>query len=161
MECEQSYLSFCTLFPLAIAGCAFYFSDKIVELMLTGIGKGRIRKVKKTLMIDTDDGILKLPTVKLPNMEWEVHTITQSGDSYVLSDGVNCMSKVDYISTIRCKLFRDILICENIYNETKDDLRGFISSPFDDMCYVFTIKPGEVIDYRSYVNEFLEQIEEN
>ena len=161
MDCEQSYFSFCSLLPFAIAGFALYFSDKIVELMITGVGKGRIRKVKKALMIDTDDGMLKLPTVKLPNMEWEVHTITQSGDSYKLNDGINKMNKVECISSIRCKLFRDILICENFYNELKQDMRGFISSPFDDLCYVFTIKPGEVIDYRRYINEFLEEIEEN
>lgn len=161
MECEQSYFTFCTLFPLAIGIFSFIKLDTLIDVAINGVGVGKLRKNKQHLTVNTPEGYVRLPTVKMPTIDWEVYFIDDETD---LKDGFHNLSLIDNLSKTICKQHRDLLLCEYLYPKDyscKEDVKMAISSPLDDYCYVFTVKGSDPIDYTSRLQTFLNEIEEN
>ena len=161
MDCqeEQSYFSFCALLPLAIGVLSFFNIDKILNLAINGVGVGKINKVKNTLSVKTSEGVIMFPNVKLPSFDWEMYFTSEKID---VEDGTHDSTIVDDISMTRCPQFRDTIICEYLYSQDvgSEDIRGIITSHLDGLCYVFTVKKGEIIDYKKFIDQFLQQIED-
>ena len=159
MECEQSYFTVCTLLPITLGLFTFFKIDMLIDIALNGVGTSRLKKIKNNVTIETTEGKMKLPTAKFPNLDWEMYFVNESTD---VKDGMNDLSNVENLKMTKCKQFRDLVVCEYIYSTdfSKGDIRGVISSPLDDLCYVFTVKQGEMIDYKKHIEAFLEQIEE-
>ena len=159
MDCEQSYFSFCTLFPLTIGILSCIHADKLVDIALNGFGVGKFRKANRKLSVQTTYGDITVPYVKLPNMDWEMCFINGDVD---VEDGFQSMEKIDKIDKTYCKRYRDLLICEYLYSTdyASGDVKAVIESVLDDYCYVFTIKQGEMIDYKTRIETFLVKIEE-
>ena len=160
MECEQSYISFCTLFPIIVGSIVFLKLDTLVDVALNGSGIGKLKKVKHNVTVDTSEGTLKIPTAKFPNMDWEMFFIDEDTD---VKDGVNDLDAIENLKTTKCKQYRDLVLCEYVYSTDlrKGDIKLVVSSPLDDLCYLSTIKEGEIIDYKKNIQEFLKEIEEN
>lgn len=152
MDCEQSY--FYEMFPLSILGLAMYNYSSLISFIINGTGKGVISISKRNIIVDTTIGQLSVPNVKLPSLDWEVHLFKSEHD---IKDGLNGLDNVKDIDTIRCNVNGSTLLCEFIYPEQLcvEEIRGYISSIFDDECFVFTVKRGEMIDYRKFANEFM------
>lgn len=161
MECEQSYFSLCTMVPVALGILGFFKIDTLFELALTGVGVGKLKKTKQQLRVETTEGNIKLPTVKMPCLEWEMYFLNEYYEE--IEDGLQKMSEIPDLNKTRCPQYRDLLICENIYaNDYRGgDLRCVIESPFDDTCYIFTIHKDVMINYTSMIETFLTSIEEN
>jgi hypothetical protein len=160
MECEQSYFSLCTMLPVALGILGFLKMDTLLDLAVTGVGVGKLKKTKQQLRVETTEGNIKLPTVKMPCLEWEVYFLNEDIET---EDGYHILSVVDGVNKTRCPQFRDLLICEHIYAKDygRGDLRCVIESPFDDVCYLFSIHRDEMINYSSMIETFLKCIEEN
>lgn len=160
MDCEQSYIGFCTFFPIIVGSIVFLKLDTLVDIALNGAGVGKLKKVKQNVTVDTSEGVLKLPTAKFPNMDWEMYFIDEDSD---IKDGINDVDAIVDLKMTRCKQFRDLVLCEYIYSTDlrKGDIKLVVSSPLDDLCYVFTVKEGEIIDYKKNIEDFLKEIEEN
>ena len=116
---------------------------------------------KRNTTIDSTIGLIHLPSVKLPSLDWDVKLFSDSKDSCI-KDGLNKLDIVSSLDTIDCKVNGRTLICEFIYPEHLgvETIRGYISSIFDDECYVFTVDRGEMIDYRSFANDFMLLLED-
>ncbi len=160
MECEQSYFTFCTLFPLAIGFFVFLKVDTLIDIALNGVGTGRLKKIKNSVTVQTTEGNMKVPTAKLPNLDWEVYLVN---DDTEVKDGMNDLDVINDANLVKCKQYRDLLMCEYLYSSDfkKGDIKVVISSPLDDLCYIFSVKEGEMIDYKKHIELFLEEIEEN
>ena len=160
MDCEQSYIGFCTLFPIIIGSIVFLKLDVLVDIAIHGVGIGKLKKVKKNITVDTSEGVLKLPTAKLPSLDWEMYFIDEDTE---VKDGINDLDAVENLKMTKCKQFRDLVLCEYIYSNDfrEGDIKVIISSPLDDLCYVFTVKEGETINYKKNIEDFLKEIEEN
>ena len=160
MDCEQSYIGFCTLFPIIVGSIVFLKLDTLVDIALNGPGIGKLKKTKQNVTVDTSEGSLKIPTAKFPNMDWEMYFIDEETD---VKDGINDLDAIEDINLTRCKQFRDLVLCEYIYSTDlrKGDIKAVISSPLDDLCFVFTVKEGEIINYKKNIEDFLKEIEEN
>ena len=158
MDCEQGYFS--VIFPLSMAGFALYNYSNIISFLLNGTGKGVINILKRNVTVDTTTGKVSIPSVKLPSMDWEVHLFNVEESN--VSDGMHSLKDVEEIDTLECKIRGRTLLCEIIYPEELgvNEIRGYISSIFDDECYVFTVKQGEMIDYRKFSNNFMLDLED-
>lgn len=161
MECEQSYFSLCATLPLVIGIVGLFKIDTIVDLLSIGVGVGKIKKTKSQLSVETTEGNIKLPNVKMPSFDWEMYYLNENYEE--LKDGQWTLSEMPDLDRTRCPQFRDLLIPEYIY--AKDykggDLRCMIESQFDDLCYLFTIHKDDMINYSSMIETFLNVIEEN
>lgn len=161
MECEQSYFSLCTMLPVALGILGFLKMDTLLDLAVTGVGVGKLKKTKQQLRVETTEGNIKLPTVKMPCLEWEMYFLNENYEE--LEDGLQKLSEMPNLDKTRCPQFRDLLICEHIYAKDygRGDLRCVIESSFDDACYLFSIHRDEMINYSSMIETFLNCIEEN
>ena len=158
MECEQSYFTFCTLFPFTLGLFGFLKLDTLIDIVINGAGVGRFRKTKKKLTIETTEGQLRIPTVKLPNLDWEMYFIDENSD---IEDGFHVVDDIEDLDKTKCKQYRDLLLCEYFYSSDycSGDLKAVLSSPLDDWCYVFTVNEGDTIDYKTRIETFLTEIE--
>ena len=161
MDYLKESFSFCSMFMVSFVGIIFYNSMNIFEFMIHGVGKGRVKISKRTAEVDTTIGNIVIPNVILPSLDWEVHLFETKGNEKI-EDGINSLNVVSRVNTIECKVKGRTLLCEYIYPEElgSETIRGYISSIFDDECYVFTVKNGEMIDYRSFANKFMLQLED-
>ena len=135
-----------------------YLVNKILETIIIGPGKTRFYKNKKNVTIDTESGEMLFPTVKLPNLDWEVHII----DNHDIEDGSHEMDKLNEKEIVKSlKTCRDRLICEYMYPEDIDsvNLKLCIVSPFDSEIYTVDLKKGEPINYKMHIENFTEILE--
>ena len=157
MDCEQSYFSVFML--VSMTGVALYNYSTILSIIINGTGKGIIRTSKRNATLETTEGVLSIPSVKLPSLDWEVHLFEKNCE---IPDGLSSLDVVKSINTTPCLVKGRTLICEYIYPEQlgAETIRGYVSSIFDNECYVFTINKGEMIDYRKFANQFMLEIED-
>jgi len=153
-------MTFCALLPVTLGIFALCKMDVLIDIALNGTGVGRIKKTKQKVTVQTSEGVLKIPTAKFPNLDWEMYFIEEVTD---VKDGINDLDNIMSLKMSKCKQFRDLVLCEYIYSTDfkRGDIKLAISSPLDDLCYVFTVKEGDVIDYKNNIEDFLKEIEEN
>lgn len=127
--------------------------------VLSDVGIVKCRKGK--LAVKTSNiGIITLPQIALPSYDWDVIFFTEKS-GFNEQDGLHDSSVIDNFRGIRPMMVRNMLICQYLYS---DDLgkgvKCVINSPFDDICYVRTLEAGEMINYRSYCDDFATKIEQ-
>ena len=162
MYCEYEFFSFCSLFPMTIISYAVYNYQDVIDFFLYGPGVGRVILKSDNMTVETTSGDLRLPTLKLPSLDWEVRFFTKYVSKDDLKDGMNDLDSVVNIEHTKCKIYRRNLVCEYIYSNefASSELRGCVVSVFDDSCYVFTVPKSGLIDYRKFCNDFMLQLED-
>ena len=162
MDYSQESFSFYPMLMFSFAGIVLYNYVSILDYMIHGVGKGKIKVSKGNATVDSTMGVVHLPNVKLPSLDWEVKLFKETDENSSVKDGLNNLDVVSSLDTIDCKVNGRTLICEFVYPEQLgvETIRGYVSSIFDDECYVFTVNRGEMIDYRSFANSFMLLLED-
>lgn len=140
-------------------GVLTYNFRTIVDLMVYGSELGHIVKCKdggfltKTIM-----GMVRIPTVKLPSLEWELRfypSLEIPDGSY---DNTDILKNHHFVPTT---VSTTSLLCEYMYPSDigPGDVKGCLISEFDDVCYVFTLDRSVPIDYNKYCTLFEHELE--
>lgn len=139
---------------LAILPMAYY----VYSSLSSDVGMVKCRKGKLT--VNTTSGLIRLPHVKLPSYDWDVHFFTDKS-VFNQQDGLHDSSVMDSFQKQSALVIRNILVCEHLYPEDiGTGVKCVINSPFDNVCYVHSLEPNRPIDYRLLCNEFATKIEE-
>lgn len=135
-------------------GVLTYNYRTIVDLMIHGTGLGYVVKCKNGgFLTKTTMGTVRIPTVKVPSLEWELRFYP----SLDISDGTYGNSDIlKNRAFVPTRVSNTTLLCEYIYPSDigPGDIKGCLISEFDDVCYVFTLDSSLPIDYNKYCNLF-------
>ena len=162
MECEtESYSLISTIYPFFVTFMLMHNIGKILNFVFNKPGVGIVKSTKNKLTVKTDRGNLCIPSVKLPNFETYVFFFDKEVD---LEDGMVDLEKVNNISNkeiIPCKQHRNILITDILRPSDlgKKTLRGCIRTEFEEKCFIFTVKEGDIIDYVLLFKNYEEELE--
>lgn len=139
---------------LAAVSLAFVNIDKITYLIFNQPYTGRIRKTKTGLFTNTTDGNVRIPDVKLPNLETEIHILNEG---YEGRTGMIPVSEVLEYRRNQLKTVRDRAICEFLYPEDigcNSVLYVCVMSQFEEDCLVTAVEMGEPIDYKKMLYNY-------
>lgn len=128
--------------------------DMVTYLIFNQPYTGRIRKLKQGLIIRTTDGMVRIPDVKLPNLETEIHILKTTYDG---RSGMVPVSEVLEHRSHQLRTIRDRAICEILYPEDigcNTVLHVCVMSQFEDDCLVTAVEMGEPIDYKKMLYNF-------
>ena len=163
MTCSEEFSTLCSIFSTSVLGYVLYNYSSILSFMIHGTGKGIIRQKKSSTnaIVDTTDGCLYIPIAKLPCLDWNVQLFKPENTEHI-NDGPNNLEVVSNIDMINCKIKGRNLLCEFFYPEDLGSkrIRVCISSIFDNECYIFTVEGGNMIDYRKYIKELENHLED-
>jgi hypothetical protein len=163
MTCSEEFSTLCGIFSTSVIVYTLYNYSSVLEFIINGSGKGiiRVNGSKRNAVIDTTGGVLTIPSVKLPSLDWSVSLFEYESTKHI-KDGLNSLDIISDVNTIDCKIRGRTLLTEFVYPEDLgvEKIRGCISSIFDNECFVFTIEPGDMIDYRKYANQFMLLLED-
>ena len=104
MECSQESYSLCSLFMVSFVGIIFYNYDTVLDFMIHGTGKGKVRISKGNTTVDSNMGTIHLPNIKLPSLDWEVKLFKDTDDNSSIKDGLNDLETVSSLNTMDCKI---------------------------------------------------------
>jgi len=153
--------SFCTLMPVSVIGFALWHYETFIKCLVYHSTIGNVKFSKTSLEVESVQGKINVPCVKLPSYDWSVGFFVDG--AFGVKDGFNIWDVVEENNTLQCSIVRNNLICEYTYPNHingKPTVRGYIGSVFDEECYVFTVENGEPIDYQKYCDELKLHLED-
>ena len=144
---------------ITLLSFAAYNYQTIFDIMVYGSRIGQIKNTRKKLTIDTMSGVVTIPSITLPSLDWDMRFYVNANMKVGMHDSVDVIDTDSKF--VQCKINKDILICEYLYprNIANDIVQGCIISPFDDSCYIFTLNENTPIDYLKHCNEFNKHLE--
>ena len=163
MTCSEEFSTLCGIFSVSVITYTLYNYSSVLNFIIHGSGKGIIRTTgsNRNAVVDTTNGVLVIPSVKLPSLDWTVSLFDYETTKHI-KDGLQSLDIMSNIDNLECKVKGRTLLCEYVYPEDigAEKIRGCISSIFDNECYVFTVEKGNMINYKSYSNEFELQLQD-
>lgn len=140
-------------------GVLTYNYRTIVDLMVYGSGLGHVVRCKNSgFLTKTVMGTVRIPTVKLPSLEWELRFYPSLGISDGTYGNSDVLTNRPFVPT---RVSNTTLLCEYMYPSDigPGKVKGCLISEFDDVCYVFTLDRSVPIDYNKYCNLFEQELE--
>jgi hypothetical protein len=138
-----------------------YVLDFIFTCIDTPPGIGKITNFKNNVSVQTSAGKLRLNYIKTPCIDLDVCFIENFENmnfenSLMMSsnDFKNNYPNIHYHPTTKFNfgIIGDILYPRDFMR--KDKLVGFITSPFDDLYYIFVYENNEIIDYKKLFEQY-------
>ena len=128
-----------------------------LEGLTYGQGMGMVFRVKRSIYVKSDQGLLRLPSFQLPNLETDVSYIFGDEDRYKngelyddeILDNENTHSFPVYMNSILPDIFyapHDMWFC--------------VTNIFEGQMYPHFVKKGDIINYKTILDNYENKIEE-
>ena len=128
-----------------------------LEGVTYGQGMGMIFRVKRSVYVKSDQGLLRLPSFQLPNLETEVSYIFGSEDKYKNGDLYDDQF-LDNEHTHSFPIYMNNILPDIFY--APHDMWICVTNIFEGQMYPHFIRGGEIIDYKTILENYENKIEE-
>ena len=128
-----------------------------VEGAFYGQGMGMVFRSKKNIFVKTDQGVLRVPSFQLPNLETELYYIYGEQDKFetdkLYPDEVLNHENYTIITTYMHNILPELLYAPC-------DMWICVSNEFEGQMYPHFVRSGEIIDYKAILDIYENKIED-
>lgn len=128
-----------------------------IEGLTYGQGMGMVFRVKKSVYVKSNQGLLRLPSFNLPNLETEVSYFYGSEDRFE-KDELYDDDMIDNEHTHAFTTYMNNIIPDMFYAPC--DMWLCVSNIFEGEMYPHFIKSGNIIDYKKILEIYENKIEQ-
>lgn len=128
-----------------------------LEGMVYGRGMGMVFRVKKNVYVKSDQGLLRLPSFQLPNLETEVSYIFGDEKKYE-EDALYYEEMLDNEHTHGFSTYMNSILPDFMYAPC--DMWICVTNIFEEQMYPHFVRSGEIIDYKKILEIYENKIEE-
>ena len=128
-----------------------------IEGLTYGQGMGMVFRIKKSVYVKTCKGLLRLPSLHLPNLETDVSYFYGEEDRFD-KDELYGDEVIDSEHNHSLTVYMNNIVPDMFY--APSDMWVCVTNIFEGQMYPHFVKSGEIIDYKKILEIYENKIEE-